>query len=354
LIAAGADRCLSRRWKDEPLFSTRTFGSSGKTLLVKVNQWAILVDTLQGIRQFWHQSGLKYSRDHIAAMIYTVPWWFDTVGQDFRTAFISGLIEPHGVSRILNEVKPHVVSCYPTNLKSLLPFQEAFDRSNLYLAVVHSEGSSAKQRRDWSRQLGVPVLDEYSSEEATRIALELPCGHYHVCEDTVYLEILDHQTHKPRPDGTPGLAVVTNLLNEAMPFIRYVQGDYVTGPQTPGQCLFGWSQLESVDGRINDSFVNHHGQVIPAGTILDATYRWMFETGVHIKEFELVQKAPDGVHATLQIDGAILGGEEAFLGKLAELLQVCLGHPVEVKAEIAPGFPQRTGKKRPIRRDFVH
>ena len=34
--------------------------------------------------------------------------------------------------------------------------------SSLNLAVTHSEYSSRAQRQEWSRQLGVPVLDEYS------------------------------------------------------------------------------------------------------------------------------------------------------------------------------------------------
>lgn len=354
LIAAGPERCLNRRFARQSLFSTRTFGSSGKTLLLKVNQEAILVDTVQGVRQFWLQSGLKYNRDHLAAMIYTVPWWFEAIGKNFRTAFISGLIAPKTVGKILNDLRPHVISCYPTNLKALLPFLDCFDRGNLHLAVVHSEGSSLAERRCWSAELGVPVFDEYSSEESTRIALELPCGHYHVCEDSVRLEVLDPETHQPCPDGTTGLAVTTNLLNEAMPIIRYVQGDYVTRPQEPGRCVFGWSQLASVDGRVNDSFLNEHGREIPAGTILDVTYRWMFDANVHIKEFELVQKAPDAVRATLLIDGQAAGAvKNSSLGHLEKLLQVCLGHAVRVEAEIASCFPKRRGKRRPIRREFA-
>ena len=51
--------------------------------------------------------------------------------------------------------------------------------------------------------------------------------------------------------GRSGLAVVTNLLNEAMPFIRYVQGDYVTLPTDPDPCDVQWTQIASIDGRLN-------------------------------------------------------------------------------------------------------
>jgi phenylacetate-CoA ligase len=350
LVEAFPHQCVNPRWPIEDLFSTRSSGSSGKTLLIKVNLDAILLDTVQGIRQLWLQSGLKYSRDQLAAHVYTVPWWFESVGGDFSTAFISGLIPPQTVSAILDELGPHVLSCYPTNLKALLPYWDDFDRSNLYLAVVHSEASSPLERQSWTKQLGVPVLDEYSSEEATRIALELPCGHYHVCEDSVYLEVLEPETLRPQEDGTAGLCVVTNLLNEAMPFLRYSQGDHVTRPVIAAECLVGWSQLASLDGRINDSFVNAVGRVVPAGTILDLMYRWMFDAGVHFREFELIQRKPDEVELFLVTDGPFEDSRiRASMSHMQDLLEVCMDHPVTVKMHIVRGFPKRAAKRRPIR-----
>jgi phenylacetate-CoA ligase len=112
--------------------------------------------------------------------------------------------------------------------------------------------------------------------------IELPCGHYHVCEDSVHLDVLDLETLQPQLPGRSGLAVVTNLLNEAMPFICYVQGDYVTRPENPEPCEINWSQIASIDGRLNDAFINRAGRKVPAGSILDATYRWMFDCELHL------------------------------------------------------------------------
>jgi hypothetical protein len=72
---------------------------------------------------------------------------------------------------------------------------------------------------------------------------------------------IDPATQRAQQPGQPGLAVVTNLLNEAMPFIRYVPGDYVTRPAVEAACRVGWSQVSHVDGRINDSFVNRDGKM---------------------------------------------------------------------------------------------
>ena len=184
-----------------------------------------------------------------------MPWWFDSIGGKYPTAFISNLIPPARVAQHLRYLAPKVLSLYPSSLEALMPHVDEF-RSSLKLAVTHSEYSSRAARQEWARQLGVPVLDEYSSEEATRIALELPCGHYHVCEDTVHLDVLDPDTMEPQIPGQSGIAVITNLLNEAMPFIRYVQGDYITQPANPEPCDINWSQIASIDGRLNDAFIN--------------------------------------------------------------------------------------------------
>lgn len=352
LIAAFPDRCVNPRFNPEDLFPTRSSGSSGQTLLIRVDLDAIVTDTVQGVRQFVLQSGLKYRPDHLLTHVYTVPWWFPSVGNDYRMAFISSLIPPAEVARHLGRLEPHVLSLYPSNLKALLPYRDEF-LGRLYAVVTHSEYSSRSERAAWSRQLGVPVLDEYSSEEATRIALEMPSGEYHVCEDTIHLDVLDPETLEPQAAGQSGLAVITNLLNEAMPFIRYVQGDYVTRPVSPNPSAIGWSQLASVDGRANDAFVNKHGREVPAGSILDITYRWMFDQGVNVEQFELVQEQADLVRATFKPGPNVPEARvERSVRHLEDLLSLCLEHPVSVAAHIVSSFPPRTGKKRPIRREF--
>jgi phenylacetate-CoA ligase len=352
LIAAFPDRCLNPFFNRDDLFSTRSSGSSGQTLLIRVNYDAILTDTIQGARQFVLQSGSKCGKEDLCAHVYTVPWWYDSIGGDYPTAFISNVIPPARVAEHLREISPRILSCYPSNLEALLPHAETFNAS-LRLAVTHSEHSSRSARKLWSDRLGCPVLDEYSSEEATRIAIELPCGHYHVHEDAVHLDVLDPETFALQPPGRSGIAVITNLLNGAMPFIRYVQGDLVTRPAEQAPCEVRWSQIESIDGRMNDAFTNKYGRKIPAGTMLDVTYRWMFDCDLHLSQFELVQKRHDLVEATF-----ILGGVTSetcvknSIAHMEDLLAMSMEHPVKVKTNVLTHFPCRAGKRRPIRCEF--
>jgi phenylacetate-CoA ligase len=57
LIAAFPKQCVNPDYDINDLFPTRSSGSSGKTLRIYVDPQAIITDTLQGIRQFWLQSG---------------------------------------------------------------------------------------------------------------------------------------------------------------------------------------------------------------------------------------------------------------------------------------------------------
>jgi phenylacetate-CoA ligase len=353
LVAAFPDQCVNTRFKSDDLFPTRSSGSSGQTLLIRVDYNAILTDTIQGVRQFAMQSGNNYREEDLLAHVYTVPWWYDSIGGKYPTAFISNLIPPARVAQHLRYLGPRMLSLYPSSLDALMPHVDEFS-SALNLAVTHSEYSSRIQRQEWSRKLGVPVLDEYSSEEATRIALELPNGNYHVCEDTVHLDVLDPLTMEPQIPGESGIAVITNLLNEAMPFIRYVQGDYITQPANPEPSNVNWSQIASIDGRLNDAFVNRGGRKVPAGSILDATYRWMFDCNLHLAQFEIVQRGFDLVEARV-----VLGSDtpaarlKSSVAHLEDLLAVCLEHPVRVQAQALDAFPPKTGKRRPIRREMA-
>ena len=353
LVAAFPDQCVNTKYKSEDLFPTRSSGSSGQTLLIRVDYDAILTDTIQGVRQFAMQSGGNYHEADLLAHVYTVPWWFDSIGGKYPTAFVSNIIPPARVAQHLRYLGPKMLSLYPSSLEALMPHVDDF-RSSLKLAVTHSEYSSRAARQEWSRQLGVPVLDEYSSEEATRIALEMPNGNYHVCEDTVHLDVLDPVTMEPQIPGQSGIAVITNLLNEAMPFIRYVQGDYITQPVNPEPCDINWSQIASIDGRLNDAFINRDGRKVPAGSILDATYRWMFDCNLHLAQFEIVQRGFDVVEARV-----VLGDDtpetrlNSSISHLEDLLSVCLEHPVQVKVTVLDVFPPKTGKRRPIRREMA-
>lgn len=350
LQAVYPDGCVHPSMQRDICFQTRSSGSSGMSLRIMVDLEAIAIDTLQGARQFSLQSG-RYKSSDTVANIYTVPWWTSAIGGRYVNHFISSLISPQATADILAELQPNIISLYPSNLDALLTHHTRWRHDDLQLVVTHSEQSSRELRRKWQSIIGVPVLDEYSSEEGTRIALECPCGHYHTCDDTVIFEILDPETMQTQQPGKPGIVVITNLLNRAMPFIRYVQGDIATAGPT-SHCPIQWGCIENIQGRANDAFVTREGRVVPAGSILDATYRMMYDNDINLRRFELVQTDYEVVRLIAPSDME-RGELEAARRRLTELLTASMEHPVRVDVVFnengagAPGL-----KHRPIKRQF--
>ena len=85
----------------------------------------------------------------------------------------------------------------------------------------------------------------------------------HLAEDNILLEVLDPDTHEPVPDGQPGEMVLTTLLKEARPMIRFRTGDIVTRLAEPCGCGRTFSRFE-VQGRIDDMIIVSGVNVFPS------------------------------------------------------------------------------------------
>jgi phenylacetate-CoA ligase len=148
----------------------------------------------------------------------------------------------------------------------------------------------------------VPVLDEFSSEELTRIALECPYRNYHLEEDACYIEIVDTKSKHDLSLGKTGLVVGTNLLNKATPIIRYSQGDLASiSKSTKCKCRSNFRIATTMSGRYMDSVVSTSGDLIPSGCFMDLAYNWYLELDVpvHGLRYQIIQNNNGNVHVYL-------------------------------------------------------
>jgi phenylacetate-CoA ligase len=85
----------------------------------------------------------------------------------------------------------------------------------------------------------------------------------HLAEDNILLEVLDPKTGEPVPEGERGEMVLTTLLKQARPLIRFRTGDIVT--RLPGECACGRSSSRIVvQGRIDDMLIISGVNVFPS------------------------------------------------------------------------------------------
>src|SRR5207248_7261417 len=90
----------------------------------------------------------------------------------------------------------------------------------------------------------------------------------HVMSEGLYLEI--ETPNGPAAPGEMGAVLVTDLLNGAMPLIRYRIGDMAAWADGPCPCGRGLPRLGRVAGRVTDFLVGCDGRLV-SGVFL-ATY----------------------------------------------------------------------------------
>jgi phenylacetate-CoA ligase len=120
-----------------------------------------------------------------------------------------------------------------------------------------------------AKGLGCRFADKYGTSELGTVAAS--CGHsrgMHLFEDLFLVEVLRHG--QPVPAGEVGRLAVTDLINTAMPLIRYDVGDVGRLYTDPCPCGRRTARLE-VLGRVQETLAVSDGVLTPS-TVADAFF----------------------------------------------------------------------------------
>ena len=129
------------------------------------------------------------------------------------------------------------------------------DKVCLKKGVIGSERWSDKMRNRISEGLGIELYDIYGLTEiygpGIGISCKENCG-MHYWDDFIYIEIIDPVTGKNLPDGEMGEIVITTLVKEGAPLIRYRTHDL--SRIIPGECSCGskFPRIDTIMGRTDD------------------------------------------------------------------------------------------------------
>ena len=129
------------------------------------------------------------------------------------------------------------------------------DKIHLKKGVIGSERWSKKMRDRIADSLGIELYDIYGLTEIYGPGIGINCEHntgMHYWDDYLYLEIIDPKTGEPVPDGEQGEIVITTLVKEGAPLIRYRTHDL--SRIIPGECPCGRSypRIDTIMGRTDD------------------------------------------------------------------------------------------------------
>ena len=129
------------------------------------------------------------------------------------------------------------------------------NKIKLKKGVIGSERWSEKMRAHIAESLGIELYDIYGLTEIYGPGIGINCKYntgMHCWDDYLYIEIIDPKTLKPVPDGEMGEIVITTLVKEGAPLIRYRTHDL--SRIIPGECPCGSKhpRLDTIMGRTDD------------------------------------------------------------------------------------------------------
>ena len=129
------------------------------------------------------------------------------------------------------------------------------DKIHLTKGVIGSERWGEKMRKRIHEELGIELYDIYGLTEIYGPGIGVNCKYdtgMHIFDDYLYTEIIDPETGKVLPDGEWGEIVITTLVKEGAPLIRYRTHDL--SRIIPGNCPCGrtYPRIDVIAGRSDD------------------------------------------------------------------------------------------------------
>ena len=141
------------------------------------------------------------------------------------------------------------------------------DKIKLKKGVIGSERWSEKKREYIANELGIELYDIYGLTEIYGPGIGINCDKnegIHYWDDYLYIEIIDPKTGEPVEDGVEGEIVITTLVKEGAPLIRFRTHDI--SRIIPKKCSCGseYPMLDIIKGRSDDMFKVHGVNMFPS------------------------------------------------------------------------------------------
>lgn len=186
----------------------------------------------------------------------------------------AGLMESKAKLKLIQEIQPQSVSGTVSYLLYLgeLAKKEGIDlpgiKSLKVVTAVGEPGAAIPETR--ARLLeywgDVHIHDAYGMTEFFPLAPNCHMSQsLHLANDFVIAEVVDPQTGKPLPEGESGELVLTNIISDTQPLLRYRTRDLVTLDSTPCACGCTNVRLKyGIEGRVDDMIWYKGTNVFPS------------------------------------------------------------------------------------------
>jgi phenylacetate-CoA ligase len=348
-LQEGWQHMVARDWPAEDLIRNQTGGSTGTPVTfflgrdrkcsraaatLRHNRWAgwdvgDRVAVIWGAPADRPPEGL---RARLRGLLLREPLWLDAACMTEQTML--------GFHAALARNRPRIVQAYA---RAAVLFARFLLARGLQPHRPHALVTSAEVLDDVERTLleevfGCPVFNRYGSREVSVLASECPAhSGLHVMAEGLYLEV--ETPHGPAGPGELGSILVTDLLNHAMPLIRYRIGDLGTWAAGTCPCGRALPRLARVAGRVTDFLVGTDGRLV-SGVYL-ATY--VVAQRPSLGQVQIRQDRPGSVVYRIKPGRSFRPDEDLVYLRWAT--RRFLGEDAEVDAQVVDELPAEPSGK---------
>ncbi|SFR58605.1 phenylacetate-CoA ligase [Marinobacter daqiaonensis] len=345
-VALHGEQFVNEKYKPDDLIALYTGGSSASPLKVCISK-AIRQKTYAFWQSFYRGMDFEIG-DRKASFVGrkiqepdddAPPFWRYNA-RDRQLVFSSYHMSeenlPHYV-RKLNEFQPKIIEGYPLSIYRLAEYivnNEVDLNFQLTGVSTSSESFSDFHRKTIEKAFACRVFDQYGSAESVVFASECQYGKMHIEPEYGIVEVLT-ESGELRREGE-GELIVTTLLNDAMPLIRYRIGDLGEVADEACQCGRETAVLKQLHGKVGAIIANGDKQV-PTAAIAIA-----FEYLEGIKNAQIIQDCADAVRVKLvKRPDFNPEGEKFMIWELKKML----GESLKITTEFVDDIPPEANGK---------
>jgi len=244
--------------------------------------------------------------------------------------------------QLLQDLRTQVLCCTPSFAVQIAEAAHAGPiELALQVGIFGGEMWTPALRHRLEADLGIPALNTYGLSEVIGpgVAQECLAGHdgAHINEDHFLVEVVDPGTDRPVAPGELGELVITTLVREAMPLVRYRTSDITSLTVEPCVCGRTTARMAPVVGRRRDELEAGGARFFPSQveTVL-------VEDPAVALDYQLVVEAD---RVTVHCEPLDAATDHADLAaRLRAAMRDALGTDVAIVVE-APGTEPRTPGK---------
>jgi len=347
-IRENTSTILSRQFDRKLLIAAKTGGSTGAALevfcdpcaaqmrggaAIRSNEWSGW-KLGQPVAATWGNPSLPQSiTEHLKHILRERWFYLDTVK-----------VTDVAIEEFVRDWKKYRPGMLFGHARSLFILAEALGARSMHLQpdgiVSTSMMLIESERQVIEDTFATPVTNRYGCEEVSLIASECECHQeMHINAEHCIVEVLDDD-EEPCSAGQDGRIVVTELINRAMPMIRYEVGDRGILSDRTCSCGRKLPLLARVTGRTADFLLAADGARVAGISLIENTLTKL----PGIKQMQIVQERKQHALVRLVPGDGYSEQTEAHLGKN---LKHFLGENFDLDFDLVDDIaPEANGKYR--------